>query len=293
MPFSQTDTAQDDLALRYLSGFEVKVYRYLVNRADPIGVSYPSEEKIAQSINGDPRSVQRALQRLHDNCVFRYRRRNAFDPVTRRKINNCYQVNPDILIIGPAFEAEARSEWEALINQCGNVSIRLWCRINQHQEPTPETNSRTNSRTNTTNDQGALTEKGQKQGQGQGQGQKTGTPVYPNDLNHQRGAPGSKSSVPPTRPKYVNPKAVNVVLPHLEHEQLAISIEGLGIGLPLARGFVAEYGYDRAKSAFAETVLMGEEARKPAAVFRAIVQTRLADEYAVARQQFFNQKNRK
>lgn len=286
MTHSRTDTAQDDLCLRYLSGFEYKVYRYLVNRADPIGISYPSEEKIAYSVHGDPRSVQRALQTLHDNAVFRYRRRNAFDPVTRRKINNCYQVNPDILVIAAKFEVEARSEWDALINQCGNVSIRLWCRINQHQEPTPEPTSVSSFRTNTTNDKNALTEAGQGQGQNGSGGGKH------NDLTHQREAPDSKSSVPPPRPKYINPKPVNEPMTDPAHEQLATSIRDIGIGLPLARGFVSEYGYDRSKSAFAETVLMGEEARVPAAVFRSIIQTRLADEFAVSRQKFFNDRKR-
>lgn len=287
MHHSRTDTTQDDLALRCLSDFQYKVYRYLVNRADVIGVCYPAEETIAAAINGEERSVRRALQFLNDNDVIRYRRKNAFDPVTRRKVVNVYQVNPDIIVIAQEFEAEARSEWDALILQCGNVSTGLWSPYNHHQEPTPEPTPVTSSRTNTTNDQNALTETGQKQGQKQ----KGRSPGFHNDLTHQREAPGTKSSVPPPRPKYVNPKPINETLPDPVHEQLAISIRDLGIGLPLARGFVSEYGYDRSKSAFAETVLMGEDARKPAAVFRAIIQTRLADEFAVSRQKFFNQRN--
>ena len=284
MPFSQTDTVQDDIALRCLSWFEYATYRYLVNRADPIGVSYPGEDNIAWGIGGESRNVQRALAVLHENGVFRYRRRNAFDPETRRKLNNCYQVSPEILIIAPAFQAEAWSEWNALIDKCGNVSIRLWSRINQHQEPTPEPKSGTKIRTNTTNDQDALTEKGQKQGQPPKN--KHGT-NHPNEFTHQR-EQRRESSVPPSRPKYVNPKAFNQECHDPANEQLALLIRDLGINLPLARGFVLEYGYDRSKSALAETVLMGEEARKPASVFRAILQTRLADEYAVARQKFFN-----
>jgi len=282
MPHSRTDTGQDDLCLRYLSGCEFKAYRYLVNRADTIGVSYPKIETIAAGIGYGVREVQRALDALNENDVFRYRRKNAFDRETRRKISNVYQVNPDILVVAQEFEAEARSEWDALINQCGNVSTGLWSHINQHQEPTPRTNVSNQFQNQHHQDNRTLTETGQKPKAKNGIGA-TGH----NDLTHQPAGQGVKSSVPPARPKFSNPNPVNQELPNEHHEQLATSIRDLGINLALARGFIAEYGFDRSKSAFAETVLMGEEARKPAAVFRAIIQTRLADEVAVARQAFF------
>lgn len=296
MPHSRTDTAQDDIALLCLSGCEFKAYRYLVNRADPIGVSYPKIETIAAAIGYGVREVQRALDVLNDNDVIRYRRKNAFNPVTRRKESNVYQVNPDILVIAEAFEAEARSEWDALINQCGNVSIGLWSHINQHQEPTPITsviNQRQNHHhragaASNANDQGqSAVQNGAAAGNGKSKTD-SGRADSETPTSAKRNGT-SKSSVPPERPKFTNPKAVNQEFVSEEHESLAKLIRDLGIGLPLARGFVVEYGVGRVTSALDETVAMGTEARKPAALFRSILQTRLADEFAVARQKHFSQ----
>lgn len=287
MHHSRTDTTQDDIALRCLSGCEYKVYRYLVNRADPIGVSYPKIETIAAAVGYGVREVQRALEVLNDNDVIRYRRKNAFDRETRRKISNVYQVNPDILVVAEAREAEARSEWDALILQCGNVSIGLWSHINQHQEPTPLTNaSNQYQEPPPPRGRGFKHEEPTANGKGKnGSGHDAPTPT-----SAQRNGT-SKSSVPPERPKFTNPKAVNETFVSQEHEALADQVRDLGIALPLARGFLLEYGIERARLALDETLLMGADARKPAAVFRAILQSRLADDVAVARQKFFNGRN--
>lgn len=295
MLHSRTDTEQDDIALRCLPGCEYKAYRYLVNRADTIGVCYPKIPTIADAIGCSAREAQRALEVLNDNDVFRYRRKNAFNPVTRRKETNVYQINPLILVIADEFVSEAWSEWDALINQCGNVSTGLWSHINQHQEPIPRTNSRTNSRTSTT--------KSPAKADGQGgppddyanapTGGKKPKPKNPDGESTQRAAPDQrghapKSSVPPgDRPQYANPTLINTNLPNQEHEMLASQIRKFGIGMGLARGFVVEYGYERTKLAFDQVEKMGDKAREPAAVFRSIVQVRLVGDFAQAHEQVF------
>lgn len=295
MLHSRTDTEQDDNLLWCLPDIEYKAYRYLVNRADPIGVCYPKIVTIAEAIAHSEREVQRALETLHDNTVFRYRRRNAVDPATRRRLHNVYQVNPLLLVIAAEFEAEAWSEWDALINQCGNVSTRLPSRINQHQEPIPLTNTSEpaplTSTTNRTLKKGggaAADDANQPAGDGKTKNQKpAGEATQREARSDQRGAHEPKSSVPPERPQYVNPPLVNSNLPDAAHEGLAAEIRQFSIAMPLARGFVVTYGYSRVRLAFDQVRKMGEKARDPAAVFRSIVQVRLADDFGTAHERLF------
>lgn len=303
MPHSRTDTPQDDLALRYLSDFQYKVYRYLVNRADEIGVCYPKEITIADGISGEQRSIRRALEVLNENDVIRYRRRNAFDPTTRRKAHNVYQINPDILVIAPEFEAEARSEWQSLTDQCGNISTGLWSPYNQHQEPIPLTNSRTSTREPTPKTTTPEKAKGpaddyanQPAGTDSPRGRKTkkqnpdGETGQRAATTNQRAKPAEQTGSAAAAP-YANPESIGTNLPDEAHERLASDLRQFGIAMPLARGFVVEYGYKRVKAGFEAVREMGAKARQPAAVFRSIVQIRLADEYALAQEQIFG--NRK
>lgn len=287
MHHSRTDTEQDDILLGCLPGPEYKTYRYLVNRADNIGVCYPKQDTIAEAIGCTPREVQRALEVLHGNGVFRYRRRNAVDPDSRRKLHNVYQVNPAILVIAEELVSEAWSEWDALILKCGNVSIRLPSRINQHQEPIPRTNtSEPVPETSTTNR--TLKKDADENAESQNPAGEAGQRAA---RNIQRDAGAPKSPVPPERPQYANPESINSNLPDSAHEQLASQIRKFGIAMPLARGFVVTYGYSRTKLAFDQVEKMGDKAREPAAVFRSIIQVRLADDYALAQQKIFG--NRK
>lgn len=299
MLHSRTDTEKDDLCLRYLPGNEYKVYRYLVNRADPIGVCFPKQDTIADAIGCSTRDVQRALDMLHENGVIRYRRRNAVDPDTRRKLHNVYQVNPEILVIAEELVSEAWSEWDALILKCGNVSTRLLSRINQHQEPIPLTSTSepvpetsTTNRTLKKGDGAAADYANQSGGDGKAKNQKpTAETTQREARNDQRDEGAQKSSVPPARPQYANPDSINTNLPDAAHEQLASDLRQFSIAMPLARGFVVTYGYSRTKLAFDQVRKMGEKAREPAAVFRSIVQVRLADDFDQAQQRIFG--NRK
>lgn len=286
MPHSRTDTAQDDLCLLYLSGCRYKTYRYLVNRADPFGGCYPSAECIANAINYNVRHVYRALQYLNDNDIFRYTRRDEYDRVTRRKLSNGYCVNPDIISLNPQFEAQARAEWEALINQCDNRSSGLWSHINQ-QEPTPEnqfqkkpvpenttpTNQRHRAPSASKNkDQGAADDAASRQKDKS----KNGSGHDDSPTNSAERTRASQSSVPPG--KYPNPKNIPQELDTV-HETLALRVRGIGIPLPMARGYIHEQGYatvEAAMLAVGEAILNGT-ADRPGGLFRSIMWRKLAD----------------
>ena len=287
MPHSRTDIPQDDIALRVLSGCRYKVLRALVNRADERGICFPGDEYLAQATGYTRRSVQRSLIALDESLVIQYHRRDEWDNFTRRQLPNVMQINPDYICLAAEFEQEARELWDALIKRCGNDSVRLWSRTitnasNQAPEPTPVDQLQW---TNTKN-QGnrALTEKGQKQVQG-----RNSPPA-----GHQREQNDRESSVPPKpeRPQYENPQLVNSNLPDAAHEGLASDLRKIGIAMPLGRGFVVEYGYKRTKLAFDQAVKMGEKAREPAAVFRSVLQVRLADDSALAHQAIFGKQKR-
>lgn len=295
MPHSRTETEQDDIALRILSGCQYKVLRALVNRADPRGICFPGEEYLSGATGYNRRHVSRALEALESHFVIQYHRRNEWDNFTRRKLPNVMQINPDYISLAQEFEPEAREMWATLIQKCGNDSMRLWSHNitntndqlqNQHQVPS--------SREATTTNQPAAKRNGRRAAPDEQPAGKTkgknpeGGPGQRAARNNQREAHPPESPVPPARQGFVNPKPIDVNIPDKFHEQLAADIRQLGISMSLARGFVLEYGYDRAKVALDETLEMGSKADNPAGLFRTILQSRLADDFAVSKQMLNN-----
>jgi len=301
MPHKRTDIEQDDTALRCLSGCQYKVLQYLVNRADSRGVCFPSAETIAQATGFNLRHVYRALQVLNDADVVRYLRRDEFDLVTRRKLPNAYQICPDYISLAVEFVAEARVLWETLIEKCGNRCLGLWSHINQQPTPVSQFNELTPGdqpqRTNTNNQRHRAPSAPNDNDQGQpasqnGAAGKSKNGNQPDDSadNKQRTAHPRvepQGSAAP-RPKFTNPDPIGTNLPNNFHEQLAFEIRSIGIAMPLARGFVTTYGYDRVKTALAAVQEMGAAAKSPAGLFRSIVQQGLADDFALSQQMIFN-----
>lgn len=305
MLHSRTDTEQDDTALRILSGCQYKVLRALVNRADKFGICFPGVPYLSAATGYNERHVNRALDALEAYNVLRYHRRGEWDDLTKRQLPNVMQLHPDYIHLAPQFEAEARELWDALIKRCGNDSVGLWSHTitnvsNQAPEPTPVDQRQL---TSTNNQRHRATSNGKGQGAAadyanQPTGGKKAKSKNPNPeadqreaQTNQRNAHEQKSSVPPERPQYANPESINSNLPDAAHEGLAAQIKAFGIAMPLARGFVAEYGYKRAKLAYDQVAKMGQKAREPAAVFRSICQVRLADDFDRTHDAIFN--NRK
>jgi hypothetical protein len=303
MPHKRTDIDQDYIALRYLSGCQYKVLQYLVSRADHRGICYPSAETIGEGTGFSERNVYRAMEYLNDTDVIRYVRRDEYDIVTKRKMPNAYQVNPDYISLAPKFVPEARAMWDTLIERCGNRSSGLWCHINQ--QPIPLTNtSRSSSRETNTNNQFPLPQNEEKQEQNTNtpypegedpisRAQRDGKAETHHDTgvtmsNQQRRAQSpSKSSVPPASEKYHNPEPINVNLPDQNHEILAFKIRGFGISMVQARGFVVTYGVERCQAAVT-SIEATKGVKSPAGLFRSIVQNGLADDVAAARQKIFS-----
>lgn len=304
MPHSRTDIAEDDNALRYLSGCRYKVLRALVNRADKRGIAYPGDRALAEATGYTRRSVQRSLVALEEALVIQYHRRDAWDDLTRRQLPNVMQINPDYISLDKEFVLEARELWDALIKRCGNDSVRLWSRtltntkqpipepipVSSSSEPTPRTTKsalngqgRGADYTNQLADGEDKKPKRKKQNPDREASQREAR-------NNQRGEDAPKSSVPP-RPQYVNPELVNSNLPDEYHERLASDLRKIGISAPLGRGFIVTYGYQRTKLAYDAVTTMGDKAREPGAVFRSILQVRLVDDFALAHEKLFQ--NRK
>lgn len=305
MLHSRTVTEQDDIALKVLSGCQYKVLRAMVNRADEFGICYPGVPYLSQATGYNARHVQRALEVLELYHVFLYRRRDAWDDETRRQLANVMQLSPDYMRLAPQFEPEARELWDALIKKCGHDSVRLWSPTitnvsNQAPEPTPVEPTSVTSTNNQRQrplkkvDGAAADYANQPEAQkAKRKKQKPDAETTQREAqtNQRNAHDAQKSSVPPERPQYANPESINSNLPDAAYEGLAAELRRIGISMPLARGFVVEYGYKRAKTAFDQVCKMGEKAREPAAVFRSILQVRLAEDAALAHDQIF--RNRK
>lgn len=296
MPHKRIDIVQDDIALRCLSGCQYKVLQYLVNRADSRGICFPSTETIAQATGFNLRHVYRALQFLNDCDVMRYVRRDEYDIVTHRKLPNAYQINPEYICLAVEFVAEARAVWDTLTEKCGNRSTGLWSHINQQPTPVSQFQNQhqvsSTSRTNTNNQHapkvnGQASHYANHPGGNEKDKNPAGETGQHTATSHQREAHDEPQGSAP-RPKYANPDPIAANLPNTYYEQLASECRQIGISMPLARGFVVTYGYDRCKTALAAVQEMGQKAVNPAGLFRSIVQNGLADDFALSRQMLNN-----
>jgi hypothetical protein len=284
MPHTRTDIELDDEVLRALPGSQYKILRYLVNRADPRGVCYPGNEKIAQGVNYDLRHIERLVPELVDAGLVAYLRRKEFDPYTRRPIPNVYQINPAYICIAEAHQAEAAALWE----QATGGNTRLLSRTitnnkNQPQQPAPDKPA---PRTNNNNQpaRAASNPKGQDAPElpddPTAAHETDKTQDAPPNTSAQRTAKHTSPGVPPAA-KFVNPLAIAETLPDKQHETMALRLRGLGIPMAMARGFVCEYGVKQCEDAMLQTLAadkgIDDGVRNHAGFFRSVLQQGLAD----------------
>jgi hypothetical protein len=102
----------DRAASRYLSDPTYKILHNLVSRADEYGICWPGIRTIAEDTGKGKDTVQAALEELEFTGCITYIRRNGRDPITKKKINNVYQINPRLYAIRPGLQAQAEACWQ-------------------------------------------------------------------------------------------------------------------------------------------------------------------------------------
>lgn len=286
MPHTRTDIELDDEILKQISGAQYKVLRYLCNRADPWGACYPGNQAIADGTLTNLRDVVRHVPALVDIGLVAYLRRGAFDEWTRRALVNVVMVNPAYICLAEPYLAEAQAKWDAT-----GVSMKfhttpesyLTNTNNQYQEPIPERKPVPRTNTNNQPPTAPLTTKGK------------GTPELDNDPTAARendetqdATPNSVSTAKLTRPgvppeTFKNPMPITETLPDQQHEVLALRLRGLGIAMPLARGFILEYGLKNCEDALLQTLAADRTndngLRNLGGFFRFVLQKSLVDRY--------------
>lgn len=284
MPHSRTDIELDDEVLRALRPASYKVLRYLINRADPRGVCYPGNEKIANGTRLDLRSIERIIPELVDAGLVAYLRRNERNRFTGRTEFNVYQVNPAYICISEAHQAEANAFWEEATGGATRLLSRtLTNNINQPQQPTPDKPA---PQTNNNNQRARAASNAK----GQGAPELTNDPTAARENDQTQDAtPNSASTAKQTRPsvpagapaKFVNPAAIADTLPDKQHENLALRLRGLGIPMAMARGFVVEYGVKQCEDALLQTLAADrandDGVRNHGGFFRSVLQGNLTD----------------
>lgn len=287
MPHTRTDIELDDEVLRALTGAQYKILRYLVNRADPRGICYPGNESIAQGVNYDLRHIERLVPALVEAGLVAYLRRNEIDRFTGRRQFNVYQINPAYICIAEAYQAEAAAFWE----EATGGTVRLLSRTltnnkNQYNQPTPKdpipgtNNNNQQPRPAKATQPGHAPEKLEDPTAARETDQTQDAPQPTTTRSVQRSLP-----IPGVPPGVIfrNPGPVGETLPDRQHETLALRLRGLGIPMPMARGFVLEYGVKNCEDALLQTLAadkaIDDGVRSLAGFFRSVLQSGLADRH--------------
>jgi hypothetical protein len=253
------------IALQQLDCSTYKVLMSLSARADNVGVCFPSADTIASDCNLHVQTVYKALEELSSYGYTRYLRKNAYDPVIRRKLPNVYQVSPYFLEIADNCMDESLAIWNdrpyesiSYINQQQNQFQEL-VPENQLQETTTTTkNSKSDS------DEKPPTAKSEKQ-------KTTAQPT--------NSAPQQKADVPPIVKKFTNPTGIAQPLPDALSEKLAERLNVWKIPMPLARGLIFKFGYDTVDRAanYTEFCSKMQEIQTMAGFFRTTLETNTHD----------------
>ncbi len=145
----------DKVALAKLTGYQYKVLRYMAARADEYGVAHPTASEIATGVGCHPRHVWRCLYRLIALKYIAFLRKGEFDPLTRRKTPNVYQVSPRYKRLADKHQEHAFTLWTNQI-PCDSLSSDLaygqaknsLCHASHNKESSKESSSESDSRIN-------------------------------------------------------------------------------------------------------------------------------------------------
>jgi len=111
LSYASTYVEADRAAARFLTDPTYKVLHNLVSRADQYGICWPGIRTIAEDTGKSKDTVQEALDELEATGCIVYIRRNGRDPISKQKLPNVYQINPQLYAVRPGLQAQAEACW--------------------------------------------------------------------------------------------------------------------------------------------------------------------------------------
>lgn len=277
-------------AMRCLTKTAYMVLQYLVCRADSLGRCFPSAGRIAEDTGCHEDVVYRVLQTLEDEKYIGYLRRNQQDPVTGRWLPNVYIISPFFICLAEENQENAVTLWNSVYPNFV-PTFRHFIGTNQQQEPEPETNTREPESRNNNNNQNfsesvgaaespqAKKSAGKKEQKAKSEPQKSQTDSD-DSQNQQSGASQRSKKRGGSAAAYRNPDPIAAPIPDDVLERLANRVNGLGVPIPLARGFVVAYGAETCETALLQlqaTKSKGQEIKNEGGFFRHLLQNNLTD----------------
>ena len=276
-------------ALGCLPPIAYKVLISLCQRADMLGRCFPSAERIADDCGCHVDSVWASLKTLEDGRYIGYLRRNEQDPITGRWMPNVYMVNPHFICIALEVQESAMQLWSSVYsNHPMPLSEKLG--TNQQQELSPRNNTNEpKTKTNNNNQHSSeKTEAGEisqtKNPSGKKEQKAKSEPPKSqneNDSQNQQSEASQRSKKRgSSAAAYRNPDPIAAPIPDDVLERLANRVNGLGVPIPLARGFVVAYGGEICEAALLQlqaTKSKGQEIKNEGGFFRHLLQNNLID----------------
>lgn len=249
-------------ALQQLECSTFKVLMYLAGRSNHYGTCFPYPQTIAEGCALDVKTVYKALGELETCGYIKYLRQAFYNRFTGESTPPLFQVSPHYLEIAESFIADALSSWAE--NGKG-----IFSSSNQQQEPTAVNNNNNQPQettTTTNNDSENEVQTANRKPQKQTTQQRTATQHSENREN---------SAIVKN---YTNPISINHELEALQ-ESLAQKIATLEIKIILARGFVAQYGYQQCDVAYnhLQYLMTKQTIDNPSGFYRYLLQSNMAN----------------
>jgi hypothetical protein len=190
-----------------------------------------------------------------------YLQKAYHDRISGKSSSAVYQVSPHFMEISDEKILEALALWAR------DFQNPIFLESNQQQEAVPENNDsiQFQKTTTTTNNRDSDSETANRKPQKQQREQTNSVPQQ-------------KANVPPIVKNYTNPILITQPLPDL-NEQLAESLSTIQIKIIMARGFIAQYGYDLCNMAYKhlQHIQQNQTIDNPAGFYRYLLQSNMAN----------------
>jgi len=249
-------------AIQQLDCSTLKVLMYLSSRTDSRGVCFPATRTIESDCDLSDNCVYKALKELVMYGYIQYLQKAYHDRISGKSSSAVYQVSPHFMEISDEKILEALALWAR------DFQNPIFLESNQQQEAVPENNDsiqfqKTTTTTNSDSDEKLPTAKSEK-------------PKQQREQTNSVPQPKSESSA--IVKNYTNPILISQPLPDL-NEQLAESLSTIQIKIIMARGFIAQYGYDLCNMAYKhlQHIQQNQTIDNPAGFYRYLLQSNMAN----------------